>query len=165
MGPITIEVVEAAGWERWRGLRRAALAEAPDAFCSTLAEWSGEGDNEDRWRARLEGVAHNVVAVLDGRDAGMVSATAPVAGDVELVSMWVAPEARGKGVGDALVTHVLGWARQAGAERVVLEVRAHNAPGVALYARHGFVDVGAGRGPGSTDPDRRMAVALGVRSR
>jgi hypothetical protein len=33
-----------------------ALAEAPEVFRSTLAEWSGGGDIEQRWRARLEDV-------------------------------------------------------------------------------------------------------------
>lgn len=44
-------------WRMWRELRLAALAEAPNAFGSTLAEWSGAGDTEQRWRARLEDVA------------------------------------------------------------------------------------------------------------
>ncbi|MBU7600615.1 hypothetical protein JGS22_024025 [Streptomyces sp. P38-E01] len=36
-----------------RLLRLAALAEAPYAFGTTLAQWQGEGDRPDRWRARL----------------------------------------------------------------------------------------------------------------
>ena len=47
-------------WQLWRELRLAALAEAPDAFGSTLAEWSGAGDTEQRWRTRLHGVALNL---------------------------------------------------------------------------------------------------------
>lgn len=54
-----------------------------------------------RWRARLSTVAFNVVANLNGMPAGMVSATvANQDATIELISMWVAPFARGHGVGD-----------------------------------------------------------------
>jgi len=57
-------------WALWRTLRQAALAEAPGAFGSTLAEWTGAGDTEARWRARLVTVPFNVVARLTiGRPA------------------------------------------------------------------------------------------------
>src|SRR3954453_6244730 len=79
-------------WRLWRARRRAALAEAPAAFGSTLAEWSGPADTEERWRARLSGVPLNLVLTKDGEPAGMVSATAPSAHrTVELISLWVAP--------------------------------------------------------------------------
>lgn len=137
-------------WRRWRALRLAALAEAPEAFGSTLAEWSRAGDVESRWRDRLGGVALNLVASRSGVDVGMVSATAPLASEVELISMWVAPEARGQGVGDALVDAVVGWAVAQGVSRVALSVRNGNEAAIALYRRHGFVD----DGPSDADPDR-----------
>jgi hypothetical protein len=49
--------VTSDGWRMWRELRLDALAEAPGAFGATLAEWSGAGDTEQRWRARIESVA------------------------------------------------------------------------------------------------------------
>jgi hypothetical protein len=59
-------------WPVWRGLRLAALAEAPYAFGSTLADWQGTGDREERWRARVQiPGSHNVVAVLDGQPVGL----------------------------------------------------------------------------------------------
>ena len=163
MGAIVLRVLDVDDWRAWRAMRRAALADAPTAFGSTLAEWSGAGDTEERWRSRLEGVAHNVLAELDGRQAGMVSATSAVEGDVELISMWVAPDARGKGVGDALVTHVRDWALELGAVRVVLDVRADNTFAISLYARHGFLDVGEVTDPGASPPERRMVAALSER--
>lgn len=157
---IVLRVLDADDWEVWRSLRRAALADAPGAFSSTLEEWSGTGDTEERWRRRLEGVAHNVLAELDGREVGMVSATFPANGDVELISMWVAPDGRGMGVGDALVGHVTQWALESGADRVVLDVRAANAHAIALYARHGFVDAGEVDAQDGQDPERRMIAVL-----
>jgi hypothetical protein len=74
-------------------LRLAALAEAPEAFGSTLAEWTGAGDAEDRWRARLSSVPFNAIGTCNGEPAGMVGATAiNDGGAVELIWMWVSPD-------------------------------------------------------------------------
>src|SRR3954452_24105404 len=140
-------------WQLWRAMRRAALAEAPAAFGSTLAQWSGPGDSEERWRARLSGVPLNLVLTKDGEPAGMVSATAPSAHrTVELISLWVAPSARGHGLADAALSRVLQWARAEHAADVVLSVRADNHPAMALYRRHGFTDAG----PSPDDPAERL---------
>lgn len=138
---ISARALTSEEWRTWRELRLAALRDAPEAFDATLADWQGAGDTELRWRLRLEAVSANVVADLDGHDAGMVSATAPDSdGAVELISMWVAPFARGQGVGDSLVQAVLQWASAAGAIRLRLRVAAWNAPAMALYRRNGFVE-------------------------
>src|SRR5215472_2683061 len=60
-------------WRIWRGLRLAALDEAPHAFGSSLADWTGTGGSEDRWRSRLTAVPFNLAAYLRGSEAGMVS--------------------------------------------------------------------------------------------
>jgi ribosomal protein S18 acetylase RimI-like enzyme len=130
-------------WRLWRKLRLAALAESPGAFSSMLGEWQGEGDTEARWRARLSAVALNIVAEIDEIATGMVSATAPnVEGTVELLSMWVAPPARGHGVGDALVRAVIQWAQEQQAGRIVLAVFESNRHALGLYIRHQFTDCG-----------------------
>jgi ribosomal protein S18 acetylase RimI-like enzyme len=121
-----------------------ALEEAPYAFRSTLADWQGQGDTEVRWRGRLSDVPFNLVAEWQNSPAGMASGAAPDPdGSVELISMWVAPFARGHGVGDALVDAVIEWARERQALRVVLAVFESNERALALYRRHGFMDVGA----------------------
>lgn len=160
---IACRVLGADDWPTWRSLRREALADAPDAFGSSLAQWSGSGDSEERWRGRLVAVAHNVVAELGGKPVGMVSATAPAGGDVELLSMWVAPSARGKGVGDALVAEVCRWAQESGARRALLDVRSANGHAITLYERHGFVDAGPASQPGDPHPERRMVAVLDER--
>lgn len=127
-------------WATWRALRLAALAEAPDAFGSRLADWQGEGDREERWRERLAVPgSHNVVARMDGDPVGMASGV-PTADDhvVELISMWVAASARGRGVGDLLVHEVERWARSRGATLLRLDVTDGNQPAAALYERNGF---------------------------
>ena len=149
-------------WELWRELRLAALAEAPYAFSSRLCDWQGAGDTEARWRVRLSSVPLNLVADLRTVSAGMVSATAPDENAaVDLISMWVAPFARGLGVGDLLVNAVVDWARSRHATRVTLAVVEKNYHASNLYRRCGFVDVGpvdcTGCGVAS---ERQMAYAL-----
>jgi ribosomal protein S18 acetylase RimI-like enzyme len=131
-------------WTLWRELRLAALSEAPYAFGSTLAEWTGAGDREERWRSRLEiPGARDVVAILDGRPVGMASGVpAKEAAGVELISMWVSPVARGRGVGDLLIRAVEQWAVERHATTLLLSVMPDNGKAIALYERHGFADVG-----------------------
>lgn len=141
---IAIQELGPDDWRVWRDIRLAALREAPEAFGSTSAEW--EDAEEGRWRARLEDVPLHAFARLDDVPAGVVSALAPApdgSGPVELISMWVAPSARGRAVGDALIEYVLRWAADRHPEAsVVLQVRKHNAPATTLYERHEFVIVG-----------------------
>jgi GNAT superfamily N-acetyltransferase len=137
-----LRVLTADDWRIWRELRLAALAEAPRAFGSRLADWQGEGDREERWRDRLSIPGScNLVALVDGSPAGMASG---IPGDepgvAELISMWVSPAARGRGVGDRLIAAIEQWARQAGAGVLKLAVTESNANARALYLRSGFTD-------------------------
>lgn len=132
-------------WRLWRDLRLAALAEAPEAFGATLAEWSGDGDREERWRARLSiPGGRDFVVLLAGTAVGMVSGVpTPDDGTVELISMWVSPAGRGRGVGDRLVEAVVQWAVEQGARTLRLSVMQDNPQAIALYERNGFAAVEA----------------------
>ncbi len=61
-------------------------------------------------------------------------------GHAEIKSMHTAQAARGRGIGRAMLTHLLGVARQHGVRRVSLETgtTAAFAPARALYASAGF---------------------------
>jgi ribosomal protein S18 acetylase RimI-like enzyme len=142
---IELRVLGPDDWRAWRELRLAALAEAAYAFGSRLADWQGDGDREERWRDRLSlPGSYNVIAVLDGRPAGMASGVPAEDehGAAELISMWVSPAARGRGVGDRLVRAVEEWAGRAGAGVLRLAVSEGNQSAVALYRRNGFADTG-----------------------
>lgn len=145
---ITVKVLTPDDWPLWRELRLAALGDAPDAFGSRLADWQGDGDREERWRGRLElPGSHNLIATLDDRPVGMASGvpddSRPAAEHArELISMWVAPEARGRGVAGLLIRTVEDWAREAGGAELRLAVAESNEPAIALYRRHGFAETG-----------------------
>lgn len=59
-----------------------------------------------------------------------------------LINIAVAPERRGRGLGEALLVHVLRQARAQGAEAMHLEVRDTNEAAIALYLRYGFEVLG-----------------------
>lgn len=137
-----LRVITENNWRVWRQLRLRAPAEDPAAFGATLASWQGEGDREERWRARLRDVPFNVVAYGDG-PIGMISCTdADDANEAELISLWVAPEARQSGVGGELIEAVIDSARSRNVAAVRLRVYETNRGAVSLYGRHGFVHIG-----------------------
>ncbi|WP_433342857.1 N-acetyltransferase family protein [Micromonospora sp. CA-111912] len=141
---IKTRVLTEGDWQVWRELRLAALTEAPYAFGSQLADWQGDGDREERWRLRLAiPDSYNVVAMLDGQPVGMASGVpTDQDGVVELISMYVAPVGRGRGVGDHLLHAVEQRARQVGAGTLRLAVVKGNDNAWALYRRNGFHDLG-----------------------
>jgi len=65
--------------------------------------------------------------------------------------MFVRPQARGRGVGEALIDAVTGWARQQGATTVHLWVTETNKHARLLYERCGFT-VTAERQPLPSNP-------------
>ena len=138
-----IDHVGPDGWQRVRTLRLRALADAPDAFWMTLQEERAKDGS--RWLRQLaRRDAATFIAHEDGRDAGL-AVGAPHhehAGDAGLYAVWVAPEARGRRVGELLISAVIDWARSAGYQRLRLDVGDSNEPAVRLYARHGFRPTG-----------------------
>jgi ribosomal-protein-alanine N-acetyltransferase len=67
------------------------------------------------------------------------------AGELEVLTIGVPPQARRRGVAKALMGGALGAARQAGAETAFLEVAVDNAEAAALYAGLGFRRAGVRR--------------------
>jgi len=87
----------------------------------------------------------HLVAELDGgRVVGYIRLRPPTslvcnAHVRQIQGLAVAEDARGHGVGRALLRAALDEARRQGARRISLRVLGHNAPARALYASEGFV--------------------------
>jgi ribosomal protein S18 acetylase RimI-like enzyme len=64
-------------------------------------------------------------------------------GLAELKRMWVAPEARGLGLGARLLRELEQHARQSGAQVIHLETNRALTEAIALYRRHGYEEVDA----------------------
>ena len=62
-----------------------------------------------------------------------------------LWSLWVAPAARRRGAGRALVEAATAWAAERGAVRLAVWVAAGNHPARAFFAAAGFTPTGASR--------------------
>lgn len=141
-------------WERFREVRLEALAEAPEAFGSRHADWV-EAPAE-RWRSRLTQVPLTLVAQEGSEVLGVVSGNPTGEDWVELISMWVAPQARGLRVARQLIDAVVDWAAEQG-RSTYLMVRSDNVRARRTYERAGFVDtrVPEGLAPGEP-PENRM---------
>jgi GNAT superfamily N-acetyltransferase len=139
-------------WRKFKELRLAALADAPYAFGSTLA--CEQSLSESDWRRRLARRAQFVVCV-DGWPVGTAAGIASPDGDsADLISMWVDPGWRGRGLADLLVREVLSWAAGEGLGEVRLWVADGNRRAERLYLRHGFVATGQRQPVLPEDPTR-----------
>ncbi|WP_373316946.1 GNAT family N-acetyltransferase [Streptomyces sulfonofaciens] len=86
----------------------------------------------------------HLVAELDGRLVGYLRLGFPTslaanAHVRQIRGLAVAADARGRGVGRALLDAAVEEARRQGARRLTLRVLGHNAPARALYESAGFV--------------------------
>ncbi len=66
----------------------------------------------------------------------------PVTRHVATLGIAVSADARGRGVGTALMAEALRWARSVGVDKIVLSVYPHNTEAIALYRKFGFVEEG-----------------------
>ena len=128
-----------ADWQVLRDIRLQALRDAPDAFSSTYAGESAFEDSVWHQRAARDGSFLAFLPEVSASGAaGLAGGFQEAPGVVELVSMFVRPQARGRGVGEALIDAVIGWARTKNATSVHLWVTETNKHARLLYERRGF---------------------------
>jgi ribosomal-protein-alanine N-acetyltransferase len=144
-----------------------AVGAAGPADAALLAALHEAAFPDDPWSARAVGeilamptafgrICHEGAAPL-----GFVLALCALP-DCEIVTLGVAPAARRRGVGRALLADLAACARALGAAGVVLEAAEDNAAALALYRRHGFVEIGRRAGYYAR-PDRTARAALVLR--
>lgn len=139
---VEIREIGAGNWRALRDIRLAALRDAPQAFASTYereaafteADWL-------RWISRGDTFLA-YAPELGAAPVGIVSGYEGEPGTIELISMWISPQARGRGIGRALVEAVLGQARAKSMTRVHLWAAESNRNARLLYERCGFRPTG-----------------------
>lgn len=79
--------------------------------------------------------------IADGKVVGTCAAIRLNDQAFELAKMAVTAEVRGRGYGDLLIKSVIDFAKEAGAERLILLSNTRLKPAIALYEKHGFKSV------------------------
>ncbi|KAL2151712.1 hypothetical protein VTH82DRAFT_6810 [Thermothelomyces myriococcoides] len=159
---VEVKVLSPDDWQLWRELRLQALTEAPHAFGATLEYWQGDGDREHRWRSRLAiPGSRNLIAFIGGDPVGMASGV-PVSNGteaVEVISLWVKPEARGRGVADRLLDDIEQWAAGLNLNTMQLSVKPSNDAAVRFYRRYGLRNTGEKADPVPDEAEQEIVMA------
>ena len=128
-------------WEQLAELRLRALR---DTFGTTDRQYLAEaGFTPSDWRRRLRDHAQ-FVAVQGGRPVGMVAAYQESAEAAYVYSLWLEPEARGRGLARGLVAEAVHWARRRGVRTATLRMAPDNAAARSVYESLGFTEVPTG---------------------
>ena len=143
----TIRTFAPHEWAIYKDLRLRALADAPEAFGSTLA--AEKDHSEAEWSGRLARGASSgwdlpLVAEVDGQPFGLAWGQIDESdlNVAHLYQMWVAPSHRRLGVGQMLLEAVMTWARAKNASYLDLGVTYRDSPAMRLYTRAGFEPAG-----------------------
>jgi ribosomal protein S18 acetylase RimI-like enzyme len=128
-----------------RELRLEALRDNPLAFTADLDE--SEAQPPEYWKdlaTRASGAGGELIMVADSRGeleamTGIYTPKQPKLRHSGIIwGVYVRPEARGRGLGEALIRSVLDWARERKLATVRLSVVATNHSAKRCYERCGF---------------------------
>lgn len=124
---------------RWQDLE--VLADLETELFATEA-WSLES-----WWGELAGRPRREYLLAEDEAGILGYAGLDHGGEVsDVMTIAVLPRARRTGLGRRLLEELVARARTAGAERLLLEVRADNTPARGLYAARGFAELQTRRG-------------------
>ncbi|WP_349636866.1 GNAT family N-acetyltransferase [Streptomyces sp. 549] len=135
---VTLRALTTDDWPLWREVRRAALAEAPHAFKTRLADWH-RGGGVPVWRCQAPTTSSRC---WTAEPLAWPAAFPQTASHASYGPYGVSPGTRGRGVGDRLMSAVETWNRQSGATTLKLAVLPDNGHAIAFYQRHGFSATG-----------------------
>jgi ribosomal protein S18 acetylase RimI-like enzyme len=159
---VTIRRVQSGDDQVLREVRLRALTTDPGAFGSTDTEVAARP--RAFWRgwaaAHAAGDEHcTLLALLAGRAVGLIRIERePDPGVFGIYSMWVAPEARRRGIALELLAEAERWIEAAGGSEAELNVVDRETAARRLYERAGF------RLDGRSEPAAQPgAVELGMR--
>jgi GNAT superfamily N-acetyltransferase len=141
-GDMRVDRLTEDDWERLRDTRLRALATDGAAYGSSLER--EQGFKESHWRMRLRASPWFVVVVREQTVGlvGVISEPGAPAQERHLVGLWVSPEHRGVGVGDALLAAAQSWADDDGAALLSLWLLDGNAAAERMYRRAGYAPTG-----------------------
>ncbi len=122
-------------------LTRATAAEC-EAMAAAHAQAFPASWREDEFEDLLEGEGiYGFLAADEAAPLGVILCRV-AAGEMEVLTLGVTPDARRRGVARALMAAAIPAARELGAGEAFLEVAVDNQPAVALYGGLGFRKAG-----------------------
>ncbi|WP_299293618.1 GNAT family N-acetyltransferase [uncultured Tateyamaria sp.] len=143
MTDTTIRAATERDVDAWRALRMDGIIRHPQAFIVSAEEAAAVPVEEDAARLRSGG---RFMAFMDDTAVGLIGLnrnTMPRSRHRgEIGPLYVAPQARGQGVADALLTAAMEAGRAIGVWQIELSVYVKNRRAIALYERHGFALTG-----------------------
>ena len=164
---IQITTFQPEEWSLYRETRLRALADAPLAFCQTLADAQQIPDQE--WQARLvcdrpDSLHLPIKALWEDAIVGMAWGRINKADPqtAHLFQMWVDSKFRRLGIGKSIMHFFLEWAKTNAASQAQLGVTCrHDAP-YQLYQSFGFQPSGEPEAmrDGSAEQFQNMVLAL-----
>ena len=120
-------------------LREVQWGDVPALAALELELFAHDAWSEPTWWAELAGRPRRDYVVLADADGVLGYAGLDHGGDVaDVMTVAVAPRARGRGLGRLLLDELERRALGRGAGHVILEVRADNAAAIGLYERSGY---------------------------
>ena len=138
-----IRAADPADAEQLTRLAEAVSAEPGGWLISTGGEWRSAGD-ERRYLKALRRYPHAAVFVAERDDGALVGRLSvsrdahPASSHVADLGLMVASDARRQGVGRALLSAAVEWARGAGVRKLELHVFPWNDAAISLYEAFGF---------------------------
>ena len=120
-------------------LREMTWRDIPALSALEPALFADDAWSERTWWAELAGRPRRSYVVGERGGAVVGYAGVDCGGEVaDVMTIGVAPDAQGQGLGAVLLGWLVAEARSAGAEHLMLEVRADNAVAQRLYSATGF---------------------------
>ena len=130
-------------------LRPMASTDVPAVARLEVALFGEEAWSPEMLASELAGEPggrYYLVAAEEDVIAGYAGLLTPGGGQADVLTVGVAHDRWGEGIGTALLANLLAEAGRRGCTEVFLEVRVDNDRAQRLYRRHGFADMGLRRG-------------------
>ena len=103
-------------------------------FADPWSEKSVASELDNKWALWL-------VAVEDDRVIGYIGSQTSI-DETDVMNVAVHPDFRRRGIAESLIIRLVEELKTRGSHALMLEVRASNAPAIALYEKLGFLQVG-----------------------
>ncbi|HZX71945.1 MAG TPA: GNAT family N-acetyltransferase [Rhodanobacter sp.] len=127
-------------------VRRADMSDLDDLLALEQRAFDGDRMSRDQYRRHLDSDSAQILLASAGQHAffgSVVLFFRKRSSVARVYSLATRPEARGQGIGAALLEAAVTAARRRGCRVLRLEVRTDNAAAIALYKRLGYRRIGS----------------------